>query len=45
MVDKVVRMIKLVADNAWVNWAGRLVPNVVHCVQEAAKARDCEEKE
>ena len=45
MVDKVVCMIELVTDDAWVPWAGQLVPNIVHRVQEAAKAKDHEEKE
>ena len=45
IVDEAVRTIKSVADDAWVPWAGRLVPNIVHCIQEAAEAKDREEKE
>ena len=45
MVDEAVHTIESVADDAWVPWAGQLVPNIVHRVQEAAEAKDCEEKE
>ena len=45
MVDEVVRTIESVADNAWVPWAGHLVPNIAHRVREEAEAKDCEEKE
>ena len=45
MADKAVHLIELVADNAWVNWAGQLVPNIVRRIQEATEAGDCEEKE
>ena len=45
MVDEAVRTIESVADDAWVPWVGRLVPNIVRRVQEAAEAKDCEEKE
>ena len=45
MVDKVVHTNESVADNAWISWAGRLIPNIVHCVREEMEARDCKEKE
>ena len=45
MVDEAVRTIESVADDAWVPWAGRLVPNIVRRLQEAAEAKDREEKE
>ena len=45
MVDEVVHSIESVTDDAWVNWVGRLVPNIVCCIQEATEARDHEEKE
>ena len=45
MVDEAVRTIESVADNAWVPWAGRLVPNIACRVREEAEAKDCEEKE
>ena len=45
MVDEAVHTIESVADDAWVSWAGRLVPNIVRRVQEAAEAKDREEKE
>ena len=44
-MDKVVRTIESVADDAWVPWAGRLVPNIAHCIREEAEVKDCEEKE
>ena len=40
MVDEAVRMIKSVADDAWVPWAGRLVPNIARRVREEAEAKD-----
>ena len=45
MMDKAVDTIESVADNAWVSWAGWLVPNIVHCIKEEVEARDNEEKE
>ena len=46
MVDEAVRTIESVADDAWVPWAGRLVPNIAHRgVREEAEAKDREEKE
>ena len=34
MVDEAVHMAESVAEDAWVSWVGRLVPNIVHCVDE-----------
>ena len=45
MVDEVVRTIESVADDAWVPWAGRLVPNITRRVREEAEVKDREEKE
>ena len=45
MVDEAVRTIESVADDAWVPWAGRLVPNIARRVREEAEAKDHEEKE
>ena len=45
MVDEVVRTIESIADDAWVPWAGCLVPNIARRVREEAEAKDCEEKE
>ena len=45
MVEEAVHTIESVADDAWVPWAGQLVPNIVRRVQEAAEAKDREEKE
>ena len=45
MVDEAVRTIESVADNAWVPWAGRLVPNITRRVREEVEAKDREEKE
>ena len=45
MVNEVVRTIESVADDAWISWAGRLIPNIVHHVREETEARDREERE
>ena len=45
MVDEAVHTIESVADDAWVPWVGQLVPNIVRRIQEAAEAKDHEEKE
>ena len=45
MVDEAVRTIESVADDAWVPWAGRLVPNIARRVREEAEGKDREEKE
>ena len=45
MVDEAARMIESVADDAWVPWVGRLVPNIARRVREEAEAKDREEKE
>ena len=45
MVDEVVHTIESVTDDAWVPWAGRLVPNIARHVSEEAEAKDHEEKE
>ena len=45
MVDEAVRTIEAIADDTWVSWAGRLVPNVTRRVREEVEAKDREEKE
>ena len=45
MVNEAVRTIESVADNAWISWVGRLIPNIVHRVREETEVRDCEERE
>ena len=45
MVDEAVRTIEAVADDTWVSWAGRLVPNIARRIREEAEAKDREEKE
>ena len=44
-MDKVVHMIESVADDAWVPWAGCLVPNIARRIREKVEAKDREEKE
>ena len=45
MVNKAVRTIEPIADDAWISWAGRLIPNIVRRVREETEARDREERE
>ena len=45
MVDKAVCMIESIVDDAWISWAGRLIPNITCCIREEMEARDREEKE
>ena len=40
-----VHTIESVADDAWISWAGRLIPNIVRRVREETEARDHEERE
>ena len=39
LVEKVTEVLKVVADDLWVSWAARLIPNVAHQVREEAEAR------
>ena len=34
MVNEVVRTIESVADDAWISWVGRLIPNIVRRIRE-----------
>ena len=52
MVNEAVRTIESIADDAWISWVGRLIPNIVRRVREETEARDrererriCEEAE
>ena len=45
MVNEAVRTIGSVADDAWISWAGRLIPNIVRHVREEMEARDHKERE
>ena len=44
-MDEGVRTIESIADDAWVPWAGCLVPNIARRVREEAEVKDREEKE
>ena len=45
MVNEAVRTIEPVADNAWISWARRLIPNIVRRVRGETEVRDREERE
>ena len=50
MVKDATKVLEDVADESWVLWAGRLIPNIVHRARAAAEARsreehDCEVRE
>ena len=38
-MEKVTEVLKVIADDLWVSWAARLIPNVAHQVREEAEAR------
>ena len=44
-MNEAVCTIESVADDAWISWAGQLIPNIVHRVREETEARDREERE
>ena len=44
-MNEAVRTIESVADDAWISWAGRLIPNIVRRVREETEVRDREERE
>ena len=44
-MNEAVRTIESVADDAWISWAGQLIPNIVRRVREEMEARDREERE
>ena len=39
LVDKATEALEAIADELWVPWASRLVPNVAHQVREAAEEK------
>ena len=45
MVNEAVHTIESIADDAWISWAGQLIPNIVHRVREETEVRDHEERE
>ena len=45
MVKDATKVLEDVADESWVLWAGRLIPNVVHRARAAAEARSREERD
>ena len=45
LVEEAAQAIEAVADESWVSWAGRLVPNIAKRVEEAAKRKAREEEE
>ena len=45
MVKDATKVLEEVADESWVPWAGRLIPNVVRQVRAAAEARSREERD
>ena len=45
MVKEATKVLEEVADESWVPWAGRLIPNVVRQVRAAAEARSREERD
>ena len=45
MVDEAVCTIESVADDAWISWVGRLIPNIARCAREETEVRDHKEKE
>ena len=44
-MNEAVCKIEPVADDAWISWAGRLIPNIVRHVREETEVRDRKEKE
>ena len=45
MVKEATKVLEEVADESWVPWAGRLIPNVVRQVRAVAEARSREERD
>ena len=45
MVKEVVRTIESIAEDAWISWAGQLIPNIVCHIREETEARDHKERE
>ena len=45
MVKDATKVLEEVADESWVPWAGRLIPNVVRQVRAVAEARSREERD
>ena len=43
-MNEAVRTIEPIADDAWISWVGRLIPNIVRHVREETEARDREER-
>ena len=44
-MNEAVRTIEPVADDAWISWVGRLIPNIMRRIREETEGRDREERE
>ena len=44
MVKEATKVLEEVADESWVPWVGRLIPNVVRQVRAVVEARSREER-